>query len=921
MKRFLGFLVVAIAAATMAAPASAADRYTASGAVKLDVLGEWAHPDDDTSIIGPCGVWHQRYDVKCGIIMVTRGEGGGNAVGTEIGPALGLRRENEDRVAHFRSGTVDIFNLDRVDFFYNQSAPLTQFFWGQDETLRRVTRIIRMTQPEIYIGFTPTLGAGHGNHQQAGRYIWEGVKAAADPDMFPEQLTGPNALEHLAGQEDLLRRQHGGHGRDDRLGRLHHRLHARRDQQRHRRRRVDRLRLALRAGRPATSRASPRARKKIWEQVARRGHGRVPDAEPRHEQGDGGPGLLALRHDRLLRAVPAEREPRPPPARTTRSSTAPSCRTRAGCPRGRSEYLTFSRFYNVPGEPFDVSLQLKADGGRSPAGTAQLDVPAGWTVDARRAAPSARSRAATATWRSSRSRRPRARRSTRTTRSPAATRAGRPTGYTDDVVRVVSPAEGRFQRFGKWAEYDEWLEDEGSAARRLNRSAAIQSMGVGETITVPSKCTTGRRPPQSGVTSSLTLPAGMTADAASKPYGPLAPGADTTVNFDVSNSYTNATLPGAGPGPDAQSTTRRRSRSRRRTTRGGSGSENAAMSIVPKTSIPAAASAPALDGAEGAGEYTGEALDVGRKWEPGGSNRNCSPQGVDCGSSSAPGTAGSTYAKVTRNGDDLYFLVHVKDDFQSYAVTPAECVAHWQADSVELLIDPRGNASQARNRDTADTFKLAVFPFTNDPGNTNGNGANGPCWSRDADNHQGYSTGPLAEPGLRRPERPRRAGRDGRRVGRLQRHLRRPRLRRRRLHDRGQDPDGRPPGRRGPGPDGPEHHALRQRRQHGRDRLDEAAAHRHEHAPRVVDVRQRPVGSVPLGPRDPAGLHAAGGPPDHARRTRTCPTPTSTARSRRRRSRSPRATASRSPVGSPPPRATASPRRRPASRPPRSSST
>jgi len=54
--------------------------------------------------------------------------------------------------------------------------------------------VIRETQPEIYIGFTPTLGAGHGNHQQAGRYIWEGVKAAADPDMFPEQLTGPNAL-------------------------------------------------------------------------------------------------------------------------------------------------------------------------------------------------------------------------------------------------------------------------------------------------------------------------------------------------------------------------------------------------------------------------------------------------------------------------------------------------------------------------------------------------------------------------------------------------------------------------------------------------------------------------------------------------------------------------------------------------------
>src|SRR5262249_50302758 len=92
---------------------------------------------------------------------------------------------------------------------------------------------------------------------------------------------------------------------------------------------------------------------------------------------------------------------------------------------------------------------------------------------------------------------------------------------------------------------------------------------------------------------------------------------------------------------------------------------------------------------------------------------------------------------------NLYFFVHVRDDFQSYAVTPAECVAHWLADSVEFLVDPRGNSSQT-NFDTGTTFKLGVFPFTNDPTNFNGNGVNGPCWERDADNHQGYSTGPLA---------------------------------------------------------------------------------------------------------------------------------------------------------------------------------
>src|SRR3954462_11144130 len=196
MRRFglvLTALVFAAVVAAASGSAALSTSYSIDNPVKINVMGEWAHPDDDTSIIGPCGVWHAQYGVRCGIIMITRGEGGGNAVGQEIGPPLGLRRENEDRAAHYRSGTVDIFNLDKVDFFFNQSAPETQFFWGHDDTLGRVTRIIRMTQPDVYIGFTPTLAAGHGNHQQAGRLIWEGMLAAADPSMFPEQLTGPNA--------------------------------------------------------------------------------------------------------------------------------------------------------------------------------------------------------------------------------------------------------------------------------------------------------------------------------------------------------------------------------------------------------------------------------------------------------------------------------------------------------------------------------------------------------------------------------------------------------------------------------------------------------------------------------------------------------------------------------------------------------
>ena len=409
-----------------------------------------------------------------------------------------------------------------------------------------------------------------------------------------------------------------------------------------------------------------------------------------------------------------------------------------GLPLGTLEYITFSRFLNVAGVPFQATVHLKSGSGTIAAGTVALTVPPGWTVDAAKpVGPVGPDSETTATFTIT----PSAGALVNTNfRVSALFTSGAITGYTDNAVRIVPAVEGRFQRWGNWAEYDGWVGSTAPQALRLGRSAAVQTTGVGETFTLPVVVHNWSATAQSG-TVDLTLPAGVTADATSKPYGPLAPGADTTVNFSVSNSFTNATLPVSASAPNAQNTNVTVTITT--TFAGGSGSEPLTLGIVPKTSIPAAASAPAVDAVEAPGEYPGEALDIGRKWEPGGSNRNCDPQGVDCGSSAPAGDPNSTYAKVTRSGDDLYFFIHVRDDFQSYAVTPQECVAHWLADSVEILIDPRGNGSQ-QLLDTGAAFKLGVFPFTNDPANFNGNGANGPCWERDADNHQGFATGPLA---------------------------------------------------------------------------------------------------------------------------------------------------------------------------------
>jgi len=709
MKRTLVLLatILLTAAGLPATTAQAADTkakaantsYVADRATKIDVMGEWAHPDDDTSIIGPCGVWHQRFGTKCGIIMVTRGEGGGNSAGNELGPALGLRRENEDRVAHYRSGTVDIFNLDRVDFFYNQSAPLTQYFWDQEETLRRVTRVIRTTQPEIYLGFTPSLNAGHGNHQQAGRLIWEGVIAAADPTRFPEQLKGKNALSTWQVKKVFSGGSTAGTGGTTTAANCTTGFVPAN---------LDTV-VGVWTGYdspykwPAGNlQGKPAGSAKIWQQVADEGRAAYPTQSRVMYKGVSAP--ACPRFGMTQSFVPFQPNTNPAAGLDDAILFGATKPDPGGLPLGTLEYLTFSRFLNVAGEPFQATLHLE---GKLNPGKVELTVPPGWTTDGPKPVGKVNgSKEVTFTVTPSA-----AAAVNQNFKISALFTSGTKTGYTDNVVRIVPPTEGRFQRWGNWQEYDQWLANTAPQATRLGRSAAVQSMPIGTTIPLPVVVHNWSSKPQSGAVS-LTLPGNFTADATSKPYEGLAPGAETTVTFQLTN--TDTTLPTTQNVQIPIVT--------------GASSETLTMSLVPSTAIPQAAATPVVDGTATPGEYSGPTLDLSRVWQGACTDAN------DCGEGNA---------KVTWSNDALYFFIHVRDDYQSYAVTPEECVGHWQADSVEILLDPRGTASQVL-KDTANTFKLGIFPFTNDPTNRNGNGANGPCWSRDADNHQGYSTGPLS---------------------------------------------------------------------------------------------------------------------------------------------------------------------------------
>lgn len=66
---------------------------TGAERLKVDLLGVFAHPDDETGVAATIARLALGSHRRVAHVYCTRGEGGGNMVGTQSGPALGLLRE------------------------------------------------------------------------------------------------------------------------------------------------------------------------------------------------------------------------------------------------------------------------------------------------------------------------------------------------------------------------------------------------------------------------------------------------------------------------------------------------------------------------------------------------------------------------------------------------------------------------------------------------------------------------------------------------------------------------------------------------------------------------------------------------------------------------------------------------------------
>jgi LmbE family N-acetylglucosaminyl deacetylase len=173
------------------------------GAVALDhelrMLGHYkrvlmigAHPDDeDTELLT---VLVRGMGSEAAYLSLTRGEGGQNLIGSELGEALGLLRTEELMAARRLDGARQYFTRG-YDFGFSKSLDETWQHWPRDSILKDVVRIVRKFRPQIIVSvFSGTPRDGHGQHQAAGWSAQEAFRIAGDSSRFRELLGEENLL-------------------------------------------------------------------------------------------------------------------------------------------------------------------------------------------------------------------------------------------------------------------------------------------------------------------------------------------------------------------------------------------------------------------------------------------------------------------------------------------------------------------------------------------------------------------------------------------------------------------------------------------------------------------------------------------------------------------------------------------------------
>lgn len=198
-RRILAILVTGVLALPTAACAQArVDDRGGGGAAVLGELVEGlgvsvrvlligAHPDDEDTRLITWLTKGRHADVA--YLSLTRGDGGQNLIGNELGEALGVIRTGELLSARRIDGAHQYFTR-AYDFGFSKSAAETFEHWPHDSVLSDVVTVVRAFRPHVIISvFSGTPRDGHGHHQVAGIVAREVFDAAMDTTRFPRSAT------------------------------------------------------------------------------------------------------------------------------------------------------------------------------------------------------------------------------------------------------------------------------------------------------------------------------------------------------------------------------------------------------------------------------------------------------------------------------------------------------------------------------------------------------------------------------------------------------------------------------------------------------------------------------------------------------------------------------------------------------------
>ncbi|HUD72418.1 MAG TPA: PIG-L family deacetylase, partial [Dongiaceae bacterium] len=144
------------------------------------------HPDDENTRLIACMANGRLADTA--YLSMTRGDGGQNLIGSEIGEQLGIIRSQELLAARRIDGGRQFFTR-AIDFGFSKSPEETLRIWDGDTVLSDTVRVFRAFQPDVVITRFPSNDSDtHGHHTTSARMAAAAFTAASDPKRFPDQV-------------------------------------------------------------------------------------------------------------------------------------------------------------------------------------------------------------------------------------------------------------------------------------------------------------------------------------------------------------------------------------------------------------------------------------------------------------------------------------------------------------------------------------------------------------------------------------------------------------------------------------------------------------------------------------------------------------------------------------------------------------